>query len=651
MGQSFSANKELTEPITLPRIYNACQYKSNMPQELQRFTIDLLVDDMNKSGANIRMKDDKGRPYSDKELCRAINSYLPKAEDICMIGSKNSDEAIRKTAQKFQKYYGAIIPIYKNRYDPNSGYRDSEEICDDLYTVQRRVYNSLDKNTTLVKQKLFNTVVQLREQQKALDKEFNQYKSILRKGHNLDSLRSRMKNSMDYQQFVVNEFANQTKGMERFYQGAVQNLGRTIVPFMQNARNSIQTGGNIQVGGANREQALRKKLGGVWKGMMNTAVANSHVKDCFENLGTSIEEYQTKARNHEELKNFLEEKKSSMMMKARADMLDNNNVNPLSESYIDTCARSLLEQSEEFLRSLELNDSLREEVSGHCAIIDSENDINTRQQLCSRSQLCSWINGQCKMASVHTNNDETGLGVDNYRNRTVNFNQYTRMALDHLCRTLHENIGKQAMDDLLPEDEREIINDEDYKFNYPDIMQSVFGVNYDNANVVIRYIDRLVYLLVEELFNKGLIKKIDNNDNYKNIHGLLDTHSSSISGISSTRYLEFIHSDMLHGFAQHIIKRLRLNVYDRKQHTLLGESIDASINNRIIENAGINYDNPYYEEIGHIPTFKIMNKWIYTYLHDLGESNILQKILNYHNNHLRSYVNVEQIDRLEQKYF
>jgi hypothetical protein len=570
---NLNSTARLTEPVTLPRIWSACQYESSMPPELSKFTIELLADDMNKLGANIPTSGSRD------SICRAIHDYLPQAEKVCMVGKDSvSKDKVYRMVELFNNQYGSRIPLYKNGYDGTDGYRPVADLCDDMYSVQKRVTRSLEKNTLEVKAKLINSISQLRAQQTALDAEFANYRNLLTKGKNLDTLRADIRSDLANQQKVVMNMKQQQAVLNSMYGQFIAGIKPVTVA---NASASLPPSILMSGGGKNsRDTVDAKYVGKLLTSTLNTGVAQQQVLDCFRNMGTTYEEYIYHASQPDgELERWIKQKE----YEAKIDPV---NADIISQSVIGSCAVALVDQKKQVLAKEYVANEFKGMAADSCSAHNKFPHPELRLIECNRDQLCSWINGSCQLA------DQKRNGPSDTADRYINFNQYTIRALGAL---------------------REVVSLVDKTRIIPGNDCVVYSNNVD---------DIFVRKLFTEIFNKKVAV-------FDSLGRMVETSSADYEGTKVTKYMPKIYDDMILGYARFLIRTYDLNVIiDKGQDTLLAEAFSAYIKNNTVTKKIVRSANilPSYDE------------WVQS-LTVYAESPELTQILNKHNMVVSGFLN------------
>lgn len=593
MGQGYST-ANLTEPVTLPRIWNACQLDSNMPAELKKFNIHLLANDMNKLGANIPTTG------SLDSTCSAIHSYIPKAEKVCMIGKNASKQSVFNVANLFNKQYGTRIPIHKNGVDGE--YRPVADICDDLYLVQKRVYRELNNNTIEVKKKLLDSIQQLRAQQKMLDAEFSQNQKYLSKGARLDGINKNVQNDLAMQQLVVNQMNGQLNAFNNMYNQYYNGL-TTFAPYAKRTANAMNgiglvrmsgggSGGSCAVGG-DRDEVSGETLNKLYGGAVNMALAMQSLTDCFKHMNTTYEEYVVHAGlGEDELRNWVTQKKNEALMDPQ------NRGRLVNETMIGQCAQSLIEQGKYVLSAENTKGYVKESFDKSCHLNNMFHKMSDRQYACSRDSMCAWVNGTCQL------NDNDGVVSYDSTSRFIEFNPYTIRALGQL--------RKYITFVTLPATQTWV---------------DATGDNSTGADVE-TYKNKLEQLFTGMLFTDMFSQKVLQ---FPNLSKLMETRSADPEGVRVNPYMAHVFGDLLKFFAKYLIAKYSLRVPDRNQDSLLMEAFEAYINNESTKYIDLNPEKKIF-------TITSLQQELQEFMFGMKYSHMSTGILNKHDTWVAGYL-------------
>jgi hypothetical protein len=576
MGQTLSTGK-LTEPVTLPRIWSACQVKASMPPELQEFNIKLLVDDMNKLGANIPTD----APV--EKTCKMIHEFLPNAEDVCFVGKNADPKAVYRAAGQFNKNFGTAIPVYKNGINDKDGYRAVHEVCDDMYMTQQRIYRSLNENTIHVKQKLYDSIVQLRAQQALLDKEFEKYKNLMTRGASLDGISKNLKEDLEMQKQILAQFNAQAGVLKDNYTSLHGTL-KTLAPHMVGPV-GVTPPGLIRVatvGGAEggKRGVDEGQLTALLRGSADLAIVGQKLGDCFNLMNTAYDEYvRESAKPVESLKSWVASKQHAALLD---DQVNNYGANtPL----INECAVALVNSSGYTNNMMAVKKAAKGIVADSCTAENMYTNPALREVSCKQNNLCAWLNGTCVINDYA--NGKTGPQAT--KGRYINYDNYTVAAFESL-RSFIEEKGKASN-----------------------------GVV--TANQVEQY-------FIDKLFTEIFTRKARG---YSAIAKFLETRSTDGEGIMVNKYLSSFYGNMLASFATYLIRTYSLNVKNiASQNTLLKQAYEAYYD--------ANSSDPRVKGLT-VNASRILDKASLEKLFaDYENSREAHMLFDLHNNHLSRYV-------------
>ena len=177
---------DITEPITEDRIRVACQRDSPLDKALQGFEIRKLVRDFNALGADISLRDGKGHPKGDEDLCGDIQKMIDvNPSKICMMkkGEKFEKSKLIAMVNSINQRFGSNILIFKNG-DERAGLRPVHEICDDAYMISGVIKRRINDDRKYVKEGLFKKIEELKKERDFLDVHFQEL--ISKKGETME---------------------------------------------------------------------------------------------------------------------------------------------------------------------------------------------------------------------------------------------------------------------------------------------------------------------------------------------------------------------------------------------------------------------------------------------------------------------------------
>jgi len=295
MGLVHSHNL-LTQPVTLNRMRFVCQKDSKMPKQLQKFNIELLANDLNKLGFNIKLRDAKGKALSNDKICNEIYKSKPNVEGMCMInGSSVSSKGVTELAKYFNKYYGTNIPLTVNPMDPQSKKRSIPEICDDLYLVSDKISRSLADDVQGVKRKLLESIDQLKMQQRLLDESFAQHLNSLKKvgrpviGDRYDAMGQKMANIVAAREAMRGELQQQIVYANKVASKLGSELDARFYPHVRYVQGVLQRYHDLPYDGTVRNVMMQTN--NIISAVKATSVGAQGCMDCLKKLDMDLKDY------------------------------------------------------------------------------------------------------------------------------------------------------------------------------------------------------------------------------------------------------------------------------------------------------------------------------------------------------------------------
>jgi hypothetical protein len=285
--------KSLRQPITYARIFESCQFKSDLPKSVQEQEIALLAEDFRKLGIEIPTKDKSGKSLSGTQTCQIIGRVLPPdPSTVCTFNEKgNSDKAVYRLVEFYNKIYGANISLKKKPLDPkSSAYRDVPALCGDLFSVFTKITNNLSSEIGGVKSKLLKQLKFFYDQRMVLGSELDRLMgSITADGSGYDKLKDDLQKLTDLKSTLFSK---------------IDNHQSTLVSELQKYDTAIhgaQAGGGIEADLKELEQTIdefkqRQKTYGPQSSEVQGSAINvtgklAHVHnrcaECLERFGTS----------------------------------------------------------------------------------------------------------------------------------------------------------------------------------------------------------------------------------------------------------------------------------------------------------------------------------------------------------------------------
>lgn len=236
MGGVLSTN-HLTETVTLNRIRQACQRDASLPYEVRLKHVQLLANDLNKLGFKIDIKDSKGKNVPVDKICSQVSEVLPNVESVCMYKVNNKQDlhkGIKSLVDHFNKHYGANIQMYKNIFGPKNkeNLRPYEQVCDDLYMAQDRIYRNLTDHTNFVKARLMQSIGLLKNYKNALDSDFEHYMMTLGQSNQTDAVSKQMRAVQALRRSVGDMLGKQLGTLEQNYSNLIAAYQNRVNPLL-----------------------------------------------------------------------------------------------------------------------------------------------------------------------------------------------------------------------------------------------------------------------------------------------------------------------------------------------------------------------------------------------------------------------------------
>jgi hypothetical protein len=218
-----------------------CQRNSKLPKEVQNFNIELLANDLNKLGFNIRLTDSKGNRLSNDKICNEVYKSRPDVEGVCMAnnGSVNSTR-VAELVKYFNSHFGTNIATHENPMDPTSKKRSIPDLCDDMYMVQDKISRKLSDNADGVKRSLIDQIKQLKLQQRILDESFGRHLNMLRRGpetgFEMDKIQNQVNETTAIRQALIGEMGRQIHAGTNLYKELESQLDSRFYPHVRHVR-------------------------------------------------------------------------------------------------------------------------------------------------------------------------------------------------------------------------------------------------------------------------------------------------------------------------------------------------------------------------------------------------------------------------------
>lgn len=292
MGLTHSHNL-LTEPVTLNRMRYVCQRNSRLPPQVQKFNVELLANDLNKLGFNIRLTDSRGNRLSNEKICNEIYKSRPSVEGICMAtDNRVSNAKIVELVRYFNHHFGTNIALTENPMDPDSRKRTIPELCDDLYMVQDKISRKLSDNADAVKRSLNEQIGQLRMQQQVLDESFGRHLNLLRHspelGTNMDKMRDRLNAATAVRESLVGEMGRQTAFATELYSDLESQLQSRFYPNIKHMQGVLNQYYHTPYDGTVRNVMLN--VNNILSGTKAMAPSIEAYRECMKKLNVTIEQ-------------------------------------------------------------------------------------------------------------------------------------------------------------------------------------------------------------------------------------------------------------------------------------------------------------------------------------------------------------------------
>lgn len=286
----------LTQPVTLNRMRYVCQRNSKLPKELQHFNIELLANDLNKLGFNIQLRDKRGNPLSSDKICNEIYMSRPDVEGICMVNNgKVNSSNVTELAKYFNKHYGTNIPLTVNPMDPSSPKRSIPEVCDDLYLVSDKINRRLTDDVQGVKKKLFESIDQLKTQQRVLDESFGKHIASLKRvghpefGNSYDTLAKRVQDAEGIRSAMIGELGRQIVYTTNVSQNLGAHLDSRFYPHIRQVQGVLSKYYHTPYDGSMRN--IMMQTNNIVGALKPLSVATEQCNSALKKLDLSLKDY------------------------------------------------------------------------------------------------------------------------------------------------------------------------------------------------------------------------------------------------------------------------------------------------------------------------------------------------------------------------
>ena len=367
MGLVHSHNL-LTEPVTLNRMRYVCQRNSKLPKEVQNFNIELLANDLNKLGFNIRLTDSKGNRLSNDKICNEVYKSRPDVEGVCMAnnGSVNSTR-VAELVKYFNSHFGTNIATHENPMDPTSKKRSIPDLCDDMYMVQDKISRKLSDNADGVKRSLVDQIEQLKLQQRILDESFGRHLNMLRRGpetgFEMDKIQNQVNETTAIRQALIGEMGRQIHAGTNLYKELESQLDSRFYPHVRHVRGVLD------------QYAKTPFDGNISNVMMQTNNMLSSVKA----LGNGIEHFKGCMTKLNITKETLDDDDNyETLLKQAVENAKQNNPNLANE--LNMCYMTLRNSRKLIKEALKKNDELEKLGNTH-GINMSDQKVTTQPEL------------------------------------------------------------------------------------------------------------------------------------------------------------------------------------------------------------------------------------------------------------------------------
>lgn len=379
----------ISEPITLNRIRQVVQAESKLPEALRKFNALRLANDMNAMGANIKLKDNKGRWRTADELAEDIGEFVPNVEASCKVSrhnkGKTAEKAIVELAKKFNRLYGANILIHQLG-DPRLPLRPMEKICDDLYMVSDKQLRALTDSVPVVKGALLKQIENLELQRKILNNRFSGLIAHLGAGKSMDEAEQQVKDAVALKQamggYMESELAH-AKDQYRFlteeYSKVVRPRLGELAEFLQNVTKRQYSKGDVG------KSMLLEDMIRVYSKL---GLGYNQCNDCLRKFDLRIQDYIHDGNfKQEEFAVALE----NAFRRTRDSIISGGNPNLRDFQEIARCHSSLLQDIKDCQAGFAPGEVLKHMlVQVDCSSLHEQAE-------CDKNEIfCSWDGKDCK---------------------------------------------------------------------------------------------------------------------------------------------------------------------------------------------------------------------------------------------------------------
>jgi hypothetical protein len=282
-----------------------CQRNSKLPPQVQKFNIELLANDLNKLGFNIRLTDSRGNRLSNDKICNEIYKARPDVEGVCMANSGSvSSTRVAELVKYFNTHFGTNIAVTENPMDPNSKKRSIPDLCDDMYMVQDKISRKLTDNVNGVKRSLLEQIEQLKLQQRILDESFSRHLGMLRNGPemgtDMDQINDKLRETTAIRQALIGEMGRQIHSGTSLVRELESQLDSRFYPNIRHVRGVLDQYANTPFNGDVRNVMIQTN--NTISGIKALGVGMEHFKGCMDKLNIS----ETELNNDEKYEELLE---------------------------------------------------------------------------------------------------------------------------------------------------------------------------------------------------------------------------------------------------------------------------------------------------------------------------------------------------------
>lgn len=286
----MAAIDPIFKPITMWRIRETCMKGSNLPSKVKNFNAWLLANDLNKmSGANIRIKDARGNPRSQEEICRDISEFKPDIDKVCMITGQSRGEAGEKAIRELAKYmnrtFGANILLdFGNGRKPST-----ESLCRQLYQVTDQINRSLTDDAPYISEKLKEQIEVLELQKKVLEQQFREYINNLSDGRELDEIRKRVTVFTGMRDSVMGYIDSDIDFAKKQYGVVKDEVDKVVLPRLRSTADYIKKIRETKYG--DTDLAQLSKYADIIKASQLLGLGTNDCIKCYKKFDLNVQNY------------------------------------------------------------------------------------------------------------------------------------------------------------------------------------------------------------------------------------------------------------------------------------------------------------------------------------------------------------------------